>query len=377
MPGFTTMSTFHDGTAFVIGASGQDGYFLTRSLLAEGNIVHAIVRRPESRSALADSSWASPSLHIHEVDVTEPAKLIDLIAQVQPQEVYNLAGQSSVSRSFSEPRLTWLTNAEFVAVILEALRLHSPLSRFYQASSTDMFGGAVGSKGVYNEDSVLNPQSPYASAKAAAHLLCRSYREAYNLRITCGILANHESHRRGKHFLTRKIADHVAAIRKGTASAAPLKVGNLKIRRHWGFAPDYVDGIRLVLRQIAIRAARAEVPHIVSQQADEGHAYRDYTLSTDCTYAVWQLIDTAFELVGCSLHWHLDGPDPVSWHARFREDGRMAVEVDRELLRPTDPLEIYVDASRARQELGWSPRNGLEVFLNDMLNGEVGQKNVE
>jgi GDPmannose 4,6-dehydratase len=116
-----------------------------------------------------------------------------------------------------------------------------------------MFGGVPGTKVVFNEDSALNPQSPYASAKAAAHLLCRSYREAYNLRITCGILANHESHRRGKHFLTRKIADHVAAIRRRANAVGPLKVGNLKIRRDWGFARDYADGIRLVLRQIAKR----------------------------------------------------------------------------------------------------------------------------
>jgi GDPmannose 4,6-dehydratase len=370
------MTIHHDETAIVIGAAGQDGYFLTRSLLSEGRVVHAIVRRPESRNALADSSWASTSLLIHEADITDPAKLLDLIAEVQPQEVYNLAGQSSVSRSFLEPRLTWLTNAEFVAVILEFIRLHSPASRFYQASSTDMFGGTPGSKMVYNEDSVLNPQSPYASAKAAAHLLCRSYREAYNLRIACGILANHESHRRGKHFISRKIADHVASLRRETIADAPLRVGNLKIQRDWGFAPDYVDGIKLVLRQIAIRAARSETSH-EPPLIDEGHAYRDYVLSTDSTYAVWQLIDAAFELGSYSLDWYLDGPDPVSWHARFRENGRIAVEVDPNLLRPTDPLEIRVDASRARRELGWSPRTGLKIFLRDMLNGEAKRKSVD
>ena len=371
------MTSVHNETAIVIGASGQDGYFLTRTLLAEGKVVHAIVRRAEARNALAGSSWATTALHIHEIDLTAPAKLLDLVARLRPAEVYNLAGQSSVSRSFSEPRLTWLTNAEFVAVILETLRLHSPLSRFYQASSTDMFGGASGSTVVYNEDSVLNPQSPYASAKAAAHLLCRSYREAYNLRIACVILANHESHRRGKHFLSRKIVDHVAAIgAMDTSSVAPLKVGNLKIRRDWGFAPDYVQGMRLVLRQVATRAARAGGSHSFYHEPDEGQAYRDYTLSTGCTYTVWELIDAAFALGGYSLDWHLDGSDPVSWHARFREDGRLAVEVDQNLLRPTDPLEIRVDSSRARRELGWAPHTGLEVFLYDMLNGEAEQKSV-
>lgn len=358
------MTTTHPETAIVIGASGQDGYFLTRSLLAEGKVVHAIVRRPEARTEIAS---LSSTLNVHDVDLARPAKLIELIAEVRPEEVYNLAGQSSVSKSFFEPRLTWLSNAEFVSVILETLRLHSPLSRFYQASSTDMFGGASGSKVVYDEESSLNPQSPYASAKAAAHLLCRSYREAYNLRIACGILANHESHRRGKHFLSRKIVDHVAAIRATGIPAAPLMVGNLKIRRDWGFALDYVDGIRLVLRQVATRAARANSP----AEVDEGHAYRDYTLSTGRTYAVWELIDTAFALGGFPLEWHLDSDEPGDCHARFRADGRLAVEVNREFLRPTDPLEIRVDSSRARNELGWSPRTGLEVFLHDMLNGEA------
>lgn len=371
------MSSIHPDTAIVIGASGQDGYFLTRSLLAEGKVVHATVRRPVARNELSQLSKAPTTLHIHQVDLTEPAKLVDLLAAVQPEEVYNLAGQSSVSRSFSEPRLTWSTNAEFVSVILENLRLRSPLSRFYQASSTDMFGGVSGSRVVHNEESSLNPQSPYASAKAAAHLLCRSYREAYNLRIACGILANHESHRRGKHFLSRKIIDHVWAIRNSGTSVMPLKVGNLKIRRDWGFALDYVDGIKLVLRQVATRAARREGTYNSSTETDEGHAYRDYALSTGRTYAVWELIDAAFALGGYPLEWRLDDADPVNWHARFRADGRPAVEVDRDLLRPTDPLEISVDSSRARHELGWSPRTGLEVFLHDMLNGRAKHKYVD
>lgn len=371
------MPIHHNETAIVIGAAGQDGYFLTRALLTEGKTVHAIVRRPESRSVLTGGGWATKSLHIHEVDITSPAQLLDLLAEAQPQEIYNLAGQSSVSRSFSEPRLTWLTNAEFLAVILESIRLHSPSSKFYQASSTEMFGGSPGSTAVYHEDSVLNPQSPYASAKAAAHLLCRSYREAYNMRIACGILANHESHRRGKHFLSRKIADHVAALSSDGTRETTLRVGNLKIQRDWGFAPDYVEGIRLVLRQIATRAARANASHATSDLIDEGRAYCDYVLSTDCTYAVWQLIDAAFDLGGYSLDWFLDGPDPVNWHARFRENGKLAVEVDPNFLRPTDPLEIRVDASRARRELGWSPRTGLKIFLRDMLNGEAKQKSVD
>jgi GDPmannose 4,6-dehydratase len=130
------------------------------------------------------------------------------------------------------------------------------------------------------------------------------------------------------------------------------------------------------MRQVATRAARAAGSDSSFQDRDEGHAYRDYTLSTGCTYTVWQLIDAAFTLRGYSLDWQLDGSDPGNWHARFRENGRLAVEVDRNLLRPTDPLEIRVDSSRARRELGWAPRTGVEVFLYDMLNGEAEQKSV-
>lgn len=362
-----------NGTTIVIGASGQDGYFLTERLLADGWYVHAIVRRAEALEALAGSTLAPARLKIHQIDLINPAPLVDLIAELQPEEIYNLAGQSSVSRSFAEPRLTWATNADFVAVLLECVRLHSSQTRLYQASSTDMFGGIAGSTVLFNEDSVLSPQSPYASAKAAAHLLCGSYREAYNLRIACGILSNHESHRRPPHFLTRKITDHVRAISRHEAEKLPLQMGNLKVQRDWGFAPDYADGMRLVLRQISKRAERArqnpggQGPVIT----DEGRTYRDYALGTGDTHAVWQLVDAAFRLANHALDWHLEGDDPVNWGARFRDSGKPAVEVDASLLRPSDPLEIRVDTSRARADLGWSPRTGLEVFLRDMLDSNA------
>jgi GDPmannose 4,6-dehydratase len=231
-----------------------------------------------------------------------------------------------------------------------------------------MFGGGDNGTLLCNEDSALNPQSPYASAKAAAHLLCRSYREDYNLRIACGILSNHESHRRRAHFLTRKVVDHVRGLRDlkpGTQSGIDrLMMGNLRIRRDWGFAPDYVEGIRLILRQIKVRAERSDE---IAPVVDEGRAYRDYVLGTGKTYAVWELVDTAFRLIGLDLEWSLEGDDPRGWNARVRSSGKPAVAVDPSLLRPADPFIIEVDPSRARRDLGWSPRAGLEVFLKDML----------
>ncbi|HVF49822.1 MAG TPA: GDP-mannose 4,6-dehydratase [Pyrinomonadaceae bacterium] len=377
------MSThdFTPQTAIVIGASGQDGYFLTERLLAERWRVHATARQPDALRTLAALPASADNLHLHSFDLIEPSALFELIARTRPEEIYNLAGQSSVSRSFAEPFKTWRTNADFVVGLLEHLRLHSPATRFYQASSTDMFGGIAGGTARYDEDARLNPQSPYASAKAAAHLLCHFYRQAYNLRIGCGILSNHESHRRPAQFLSRKITDHVAALRRlpraELEKSPPLTMGNLKIRRDWGFAPDYVEGMRLILRQISVRSARrnetTQTAHesgdatTLAPLVDEGRAYRDYVLGTGETHAVWELVDAAFRLAGFALEWQLEGEEPSRWLARFRTSGGVAVVVDEKLLRPSDPLVIQVDPTRARAELGWSPRAGLEVFLRDML----------
>ncbi len=375
MSNASSHSEVNSATALVIGASGQDGYFLTQRLLEEDWTVHAVVREPQTLTPLLSNSRARDRLRVHTAELTSAEPLFDLIARARPVEIYNLAGQSSVSRSFADPLLTWRTNADFVARLLECVRVETPHSRLYQASSTDMFGGGDNGTLLCNEDSALNPQSPYASAKAAAHLLCRSYRKDYNLRIACGILSNHESHRRRAHFLTRKIADHVRSLRglepDEQTRTPPLKMGNLKIRRDWGFAPDYVEGMRLILRQIKVRAAltaRADfVKETEAPMVDEGRAYRDYILGTGQTNAVWELVDTAFRLIGLDLEWSLEGDDPHGWQAHFRLSGKLAVEVDPLLLRPADPFIIEVDSSRARRDLCWSPREGLEIFLTDML----------
>src|SRR5215813_761002 len=327
------------GVAIVTGAGGQDGFFLTKRLLNEGWTVHAIVRNfsPLLFEGLGEST---ANLHLHNIDLDQPERLFALITREQPAEFYNLAGQSSVSKSFSDPLYTWRTNAELVVHLLECFRKQSPQTRIYQASSTDMFGIAPTGVTIYNEESALNPQSPYASAKAAAHLLCHSYREVYGLRIASGILSNHESHRRPASFLSRKIVNHVTKLAQLTPTqleqAPPLRMGHLRVKRDWGFAPDYVEGMCRVLRQIAVRATvRQEQP-----EADEGAQYRDYVLGTGHTHAVWELVDCAFKLVGLELEWHLEGNDPSSWRASFRGTGGPAVEVDASLLRVAEPMEI-------------------------------------
>lgn len=353
--------------AIVAGANGQDGYFLTERLLREGWFVHATTRELPGPDFEYLSGGIRSHLQVHQIDLLEPQPLFDLIRQTQPEELYNLAGQSSVSQSFSDPLHTWQTNTESVVHLLECIRKSSPNTRFYQASSTDMFGISSSGPTVFNEDSALNPQSPYASAKAAAHLLCHSYREVYGLRIASGILSNHESHRRPLSFLSRKVVEHVSRVKNcadtGGATLSPLAVGNLKVQRDWGFAPDYVDGMIRILRQIR---TRSEVSG-EAIESDEGGNYRDYVLATGKTHAVWELIDCTFTIVGFDLRWNLEGDDPKAWRAYFRSTGAPAVVVDPDLLRTAEPLVIRVDPDRARRELGWTPKQGLEVFLRDMF----------
>lgn len=364
------------GTAIVTGTNGQDGYFLVERLLAEGWIVHASARRTNQLNFPGLSAAASARLHLHQIDLLEPTVIFDLISDTQPDEFYNLAGQSSVSRSFSDPLYTWRSNAEAVVHLLECVRKNSPHTRFYQASSTDMFGVSAAGVTLYRETSALNPQSPYASAKAAAHLLCHSYREVYGLRIASGILSNHESHRRPASFISRKVVDHVRSLAGSPndvlKQSTPLAMGNLKARRDWGFAPDYVEGMCRILRQIEVRANQQGT----NAELDEGANYHDYVLATGQTHAVWELVDAAFRLVGLDLQWHFEGDDPLAWGASFSATGSPAVIVNAGFLRVAEPVEIQVDPTRARQELGWAPRQGLEIFLSDML-GKSGVASLE
>ncbi len=352
--------------AVVTGAAGQDGYLLATRLLSEGFQVHATVHRNASAEELRRLDGAN-AMAVHTIDLREPAALGALIAEVRPDELYNLAGQSSVSVSFTDPSDTWRTNAEAVHVILEAIRLHSPATRFYQSSSSEMFGSVPGQSVVHNEDSPLQPQSPYAAAKAAAHVLCDAYRRSYDLRVACGIVFNHESRRRSEAFLTRKVVDHVRGLRRlsddALRRAPPLVVGNLAAQRDWGFAPDYVDGIVRIARQVATRSQTLGQP----PEHDIGSNYRDYVLGSGQLHAVWELIDRAFALADVDLDWDRSSADPTEWTARIRRSRTVAITIDPGLIRPSDPLAIRADPARARRELGWAARPGMDHFLIDML----------
>jgi GDPmannose 4,6-dehydratase len=346
------MADIRPQTAIVTGATGQDGTYLVRRLLDDGWTVHAPVRDVAAAEALFGGH---ERLNAVKRNLRDPAPLAALVGDVQPEELYNLAGESSVGASFADPWATWETNAHVVVHLLDAIRRDSPGTRFYQASSGEMFGSTPGGDVVHDESSALSPQSPYAAAKAAAHLLCGSYRESYGVRVACGVLFNHESRLRGARFLSRKVVDHLRSLRR-TQERVPLAVGNLKAERDWGFAPDYVEGMRLVLRQTSLRG----VP-------DEAASYRDYVLGTGELHSVWQLIDRAFTLAGFELVWDFDGDDPLAWSAAFTDTGEPAVLVNPAFVRPSDPRAIVANPARIRDELGWAPHVGLDTFLIDML----------
>jgi len=359
-------------TVVVTGAGGQDGFYLVARLLADGCQVHATIRPGAARAEL-EALPNADHLTILELDVTDADLVRRLIADVRPDELYNLAGLSSVRRSFDDPSTAWRTNAQTVQGLLESLRTQSPATRFYQASSTDMFGSSPGDTTIHDERSAFRPQSPYAASKAAAQVLCDTYRRAFDLRIACGILSNHESRRRPASFLTAKVAAYVRELRarrergelpgRHDATLEPLRVGNLRVRREWGFAPDYVDGMVRICRQIQVRADVLGTP----ADPNVGASYRDYVLGTGSQTAVWELIDRAFGLAGFELEWDRSSSDPSDWTARIVDKGQVVVAVDPSLLRPADPECIGTDPSLARRELGWEPTADLDAFLEEML----------
>jgi GDPmannose 4,6-dehydratase len=319
--------------ALITGITGQDGSYLAELLLEKGYEVHGVVRRSSTmnRSRIDHLEHAHPThlegarFTLHYGDMTDSGGLNRLVMTVDPDEIYNLAAQSQVHISFDQPEYTGNTDGLGTIRLLEAIRATGRPTRFYQASTSEMFGLTPPPQ---NEQTPFHPRSPYGVAKLYAHWMTVNYREAYEMFACSGILFNHESPRRGENFVTRKVTRGVAAIL--ARRAEKLRLGNLDAKRDWGHARDYVEAMWMMLQQ---------------------PAPDDYVIATGVQWSIRQLAEIAFGLVG--LDW------------------QKYVVVDRAYFRPADVPDLCGDPSKARARLGWRPRITFEAMIREMLEADL------
>lgn len=319
--------------AFITGITGQDGAYLARLLLEKGYEVHGGVRRI-SQPETARLEWLgiADRVRLHDFDLTESSSILRIIRALQPDEVYNLAAQSFVGASWELPVYTAKADGLAVVEILEALRLFAPQARFYQASTSEMFG--LVQEVPQRETTRLYPRSPYGVAKTYGHYITMNYRESFGLHASSGILFNHESPLRGKEFVTRKITRALAKLARG--GAEPVVLGNLDARRDWGFAGDYVEAMWLMLQQ---------------PQAD------DYVVATGVTTQIRDFVRYAARALEIEPEFEGEG---IREHAVDRRTGRRILEVSEQFFRPAEVELLVGDASRAREKLGWVPKVGVQ-----------------
>jgi GDPmannose 4,6-dehydratase len=318
--------------ALITGVTGQDGSYLAELLLAKGYEVHGIIRRASTfNTSRLEHLYADPhanqtALKLHHGDLSDASALARLISRIEPDEIYNLAAQSHVRVSFDCPEYTTDITATGTVRLLETIRKTSIKTRFYQASSSEMFGMAQ--QVPQTETTPFYPRSPYACSKAFSHWITINYRESYGLHASSGILFNHESPRRGETFVTRKITRAVAHILAGLQDK--LFLGNLDAKRDWGYAKEYVEAMWLMLQQ--------EKPD-------------DYVIATGETHSVREFLEAAFNHAG--LDW------------------RKHVEIDPHYFRPTEVDSLIGDCSKARKKLGWEPKTKFAELVKLMVDADV------
>jgi GDPmannose 4,6-dehydratase len=312
-------------TALITGVTGQDGSYLAELLLAKGYRVVGVVRR-SSTTPYERIAHLVDHIELISADLLDQTSLTDAVAAVQPDEIYNLAAQSFVQTSWTQPVLTGEFTALGVTRMLEAMRKAAPNSRFYQASSSEQFGKVVETP--QRESTPFYPRSPYGVAKVYGHWITVNYRESFDLFAVSGILFNHESPRRGLEFVTRKISDGVARIKHGLADE--LRLGNLDARRDWGFAGDYVEAMWRMLQ--------SDTPD-------------DYVIGTGETYSVRQFCEAAFGAVG------------LDWQTYVKQDERF--------FRPAEVDLLVADPSKAKEQLGWTPSVSFEELVRRMVEADM------
>jgi GDPmannose 4,6-dehydratase len=311
--------------ALITGITGQDGSYLAELLLEKGYEVHGMVRRSSTETFQRLESIRD-DLTLHTGDLLDQRSLVDVLRECEPDEIYNLAAMSFVAASWSQPVLTAEFTATGVTRILEAMREVMPEARFYQASSSEMFGKVL--EVPQRESTPFYPRSPYGVAKCYGHFITVNYRESYDLFAASGILFNHESERRGLEFVTRKVTHGAAAIKLGLQQE--LALGNLDAERDWGYAKDYVEAMWLMLQQ------------------DEPS---DYVIATGQAHSVRRLVEVAFAHAGLEPERH--------------------IRIDPRFLRPAEVEHLVGDSSKARDELGWTPRTSFEEMVELMVDADI------
>ncbi len=333
-------------TAFITGVTGQDGAYLSELLLNKGYTVFGGYRRTSSPNfwRLEDLNIQN-ELELMEVDILDTGNLIRTFEKTRPDEIYNLAAQSFVAVSFEKPVLTGEITAIGVTRVLEAIRIVNPRIKFYQASSSEMFGKVQ--EIPQRESTPFYPRSPYATAKLYGHWLTINYRESYNVFGCSGILFNHESPLRGIEFITRKVSDAVARIRLGMQDY--LEVGNMDARRDWGYAKEFVEGMWMMVQ-------RTEP--------------KDYVLATNENHSVREFIEHAFNFVDIKIQWKGTGVDEKGIDAKT---GKTLVQINPKFFRPGEVDQLLGDYSLVKKELGWEPKVRFNELVEMMVEKDIAR----
>ena len=335
--------------ALITGITGQDGSYLTELLLEKGYEVHGVVRRHSTPCTdrindILTNAENESRVFLHYGDLTDSSNAHRLIQEIQPDEVYNLAAQSHVAVSFDVPEYTAEATGVGTIRLLEAVRQSGLPIRFYQASTSELFGG-LPETAPQSEATPFYPKSPYGAAKLYSFWITKNYRESYNMFACNGILFNHESPRRGETFVTRKITIAVARIAKGLQEK--LTLGNLEAKRDWGFAGDYVEGMWRMLQQ--------EAPD-------------DYVLATNETHTVREFAEKAFAETGVSIRWEGEGINEKGYDAKT---GKLLVDVSKQFYRPAEVELLWGDSTKAERELGWKRKIGFAELVKMMVAADL------
>lgn len=330
--------------AFITGVTGQDGAYLSAFLLSKGYEVAGGYRRLSSPSfTRLDELGIRNHIKLIETDLLDASNLIRVIKEEKPSEVYNLAAQSFVAHSFKNPILTGNVTGMGVTNILEAVRIADDNIRFYQASTSELFGNAVQTP--QNEETPFQPRSPYGVAKQYGHWATLNYRDSYQIFAVAGILFNHESPLRGLEFVTRKITNAVARISLGKQDF--FEIGNLDVKRDWGYAKDYVEAMWMMLQN--------KTPE-------------SYVLATGENHSVREWIEHSFELVGIKIRWSGEKEKEMGFNAKT---GKLLVKVNPEYFRPAEIYDLVGDYSKIKAELGWEPKVRYRELVEIMLQADL------